>query len=109
MKNKRYNYKKKKSIIKRLQGILFVGTCLVILTVYFNIVAENYSVTGSTTDEYTTVKIHEGENLWSIASRIKKDDTDIREAIYEITKANNISANDIAAGMELKIPISIYK
>lgn len=45
------------------------------------------------------------ERLWDIAEQYKKENQDIREYIYEITKLNNMDSATIYPGQVLKIII----
>ena len=51
--------------------------------------------------------VDNGETLWSIANNYKSEDTDVREAIYMICQANDISADQLQSGMKLVIPYNL--
>ena len=51
-----------------------------------------------------TVEVTAGDTVWDIAEHFKSDDTDTREAVYEICQANDIPDGSIQSGMILTIP-----
>ena len=54
---------------------------------------------------YTSVEIHAGDTLWSIASDYITDDYEnIDEYINEVCEINHISANEIHSGQYITIP-----
>lgn len=63
--------------------------------------------TALTKHEYATEYVEYGETLWDIANEHKSDETNIREAVYEICKANDIKADQLQAGMTIVIPDTI--
>lgn len=52
----------------------------------------------------TAVTIIEGDTLWDMAETYKKDDTDIRKAIYTIKEVNNLQGSELQPGTEIYIP-----
>lgn len=54
---------------------------------------------------YTSIEIHAGDTLWSIASDYITDDyEDMDEYIKEVCEMNHISGNEIHSGQYLTIP-----
>ena len=53
------------------------------------------------------IEVVSGDTLWDIANDYKSNKTDTRYAVYQICKANNISASDLQPGMIITIPDSI--
>lgn len=53
------------------------------------------------------IEVVSGDTLWNIAGHYKSEDKDIREAIYEICIANDITDGNINEGMVLSIPENI--
>ncbi|MBR3888283.1 MAG: LysM peptidoglycan-binding domain-containing protein [Clostridia bacterium] len=51
--------------------------------------------------EYATIVVAEGETLWSIASSLEGN---VRENIYNIKEANNLTSSIIYVGQELLVP-----
>lgn len=51
-----------------------------------------------------TIEVTAGDTVWDIAEHFKSDDTDTREAVYEICQANDIPDGSIQSGMILTIP-----
>ena len=52
----------------------------------------------------TTVEVASGDTVWDIAGEFKSNNKDIREAVYEICDANDLTDGHIEAGMTLNIP-----
>ncbi|MDD4199893.1 MAG: LysM peptidoglycan-binding domain-containing protein [Eubacteriales bacterium] len=50
------------------------------------------------------IEVAAGETLWNIADRYKSENTDIREAVYLISRVNDISDGYIQEGMMISIP-----
>lgn len=58
-----------------------------------------------TKPQYEYVHVESGDTLWDIAKKHKSDDTDIRKAVFEISKANNdIDASALYPGMVISVP-----
>lgn len=53
------------------------------------------------------VEIMPGDTLWSIAETYMDDSTDVRQAVYWLCKINQISADELYAGMTLQVPQSV--
>ena len=62
-------------------------------------------VSGSTVDKFEYRTVYAGETLWSIASDYNDGSEDIRQTIYDICQANDVTAETLAAGQELVIPL----
>lgn len=60
-----------------------------------------------TKEIYTQVQVASGDTLWTIANTYKDENTDTREAIYEICQINDVDASDLYPGMTLSIPESL--
>lgn len=54
---------------------------------------------------YIKYTVSEGDTLWEIADKFCGDDTDIRDYIYEIRKANNLDSACINIGDVLIVPV----
>lgn len=54
--------------------------------------------------QFKYINVKEGDTLWSLAS-IYMDDIEIRKAIYEISKHNNIQDASIYPGDVIAIPV----
>ncbi len=62
------------------------------------------SVALSKPADQITVEVSDGDTVWEIARAYKKDNTDIREAVYKICKVNDLTDGQIYDGMTLTIP-----
>ena len=96
--NKRYRIKSKARFITFIVMITF----MIIGGISF--LTGSDESTATTVDEYTTYTVGYGDTLWGIADQFKDDDTDVRKAVFVISKTNDIKAEDLQPGMELLIP-----
>ena len=62
------------------------------------------SVYGYKPPRYKILRVTQGDTLWAIGESYKAN-CDIREYIFEVKKANNLSDSDIYPGMNLKLPV----
>ena len=53
---------------------------------------------------FTTISVHPGDTLWSIAAARTSSDGDVQETIDRITEANHLSGAALQAGEHLRIP-----
>ncbi len=56
---------------------------------------------------YSTVEVSAGDSLWTIAKDNYPQIEDVRSAVREITRANNLSSSTLTVGQELRLPDSI--
>jgi len=56
--------------------------------------------------QFKYINVKEGDTLWSIASDYA-DNREIRQVIYEISKANNIHNASIYPGDVIKVPLTV--
>ncbi len=100
-KRKKYRIKSKFRFITSM--IIIIGLCA----------AGAAALTGLSTslaltkEIYTQVQVASGDTLWTIANTYKDENTDTREAIYEICQINDVDASDLYPGMTLSIPESL--
>lgn len=83
---------------------------IILISIALTFFLKDTTVYGSDKKEtYKIVIVQKGDTLWSITSNNCNSYSDIRKAIYEIKKFNNIASADIYPGQELKIPVKLYK
>jgi len=80
---------------------IFIGLILVIAVSLISVV----TVYGYKTPQYKVISVRNGDTLWSIATKYIKSG-DVRENVYKLQTANNLSGTDIYFGMEIRIPVS---
>ena len=85
---------------------LFIIISLLIIIGSITMFFRPIYVAGSTEPEFDTIKVKHGDTLWSIASIYADENTDMRMFIYDISKLNGITGNEIIPGQELKIPLN---
>ncbi len=95
---------KRYKVKSRFRFTIFVALLLVLNIMAMNTMLGFDNASGLTRCSYTTIQVHAGDTLWSIAEKYMPADMDIREAVYKIGQINSVSADTLQAGMELKIP-----
>ena len=55
--------------------------------------------------EYMDVEVKSGDTLWNIAQDYMPDDMDTRKAVFKLCSLNDISADQLYAGMTIQVPI----
>ncbi|MEO7038762.1 MAG: LysM peptidoglycan-binding domain-containing protein [Candidatus Elarobacter sp.] len=53
---------------------------------------------------YTTVTVHRGETLWSLAERKTRANGDIQSTVDQILGANHLATADLHVGQHLRVP-----
>ncbi|KPU44838.1 cell division suppressor protein YneA [Oxobacter pfennigii] len=66
-------------------------------------------VHGNAKVEYATITVEKGDTLWYIVKKNCENYKDIRKAIYDIKKVNNLTSSNIIWGQEIKIPLKMLK
>jgi len=62
------------------------------------------TVHAAPTVAYTTVTVHPGDSLWTLASRGTPSGGDVQATVDDIIAANHLSGAAIAPGQHLRIP-----
>lgn len=57
--------------------------------------------------DYVTVQVEPGDTLWDIAKEYKDDRVEMRDAVYAICELNDITADEVQAGMQLTVPVTL--
>jgi nucleoid-associated protein YgaU len=97
-KRKKYRIKSKFRFITSLVIMAAIVICI------FGAVTGLSVSTALTKPQYTNVTITAGDTLWDIAETYMADDMDVRKAVYELCKYNDINASDLTPGMVIKVP-----
>lgn len=87
--------------IKNTKRFILSLTLLFVLISFLCSMVTN-KVFSYTMPEYKTIKISQGDTLWSIASKLEGN---VSENIYQIKKANSLQNSCIYIGQELLVPI----
>lgn len=91
----------KKYVLKnRRRFYIFIMLVSITLSCIFFASAVNGADTNAA---YTTVTVEKGDTLWDLAKEYSKKG-DIRQYIYKIEKANNLTDSTIFEGDILKLP-----
>lgn len=93
-------------INNRIRFTLFVMLTIILLTAFANFALGLNTADSSTIIDYTEVKVSYGDTLWSIADTYMSDYSDIRKAVHELCRINDITASELYAGMTILVPIN---
>lgn len=92
-------------INSRTRFTLFVVIAIILLTTIVNFTLGLNTASSSTAKEYREIEISSGDTLWHIAETYMSDNSDIREAVYELCQLNDMSADQLHAGMTILVPV----
>jgi hypothetical protein len=79
---------------------------IILLTTVMNFALGLNTADSLTYVEYMNLEIMSGDTLWSIAETYMSDSIDIRVSVYELCRINNISADQLQAGMTIQVPVA---
>ena len=99
------NLMKNYRIANRLRFTVFVVLTIIIFTTVVNFALGLSTASSSTFDEYINVEIKSGDTLWNIAQTYMSNEVDTRKAVYQLCSLNDISADELYAGMIIQVPI----
>ena len=94
-------------IVKPVRFFFFVliVTMAVIFTGY-SMIGAGHTAEAAAKTEFAKVIIQENDTLWDIAETYNPDcNMDIRDAVYDICRINNIKASDIHPGDVIYVPV----
>lgn len=92
-------------ITSRFRFTVFVVLTIILLTTIINFALGLNTAASLTVQEYMDVKIQSGDTLWNIAQTYMPDNMDTRKAVYQLCSINDISADQLYAGMTIQVPI----
>ncbi|MDD7216410.1 MAG: LysM peptidoglycan-binding domain-containing protein [Firmicutes bacterium] len=92
-------------IKSRFRFTVFVVLTIVLMTTAANFALGLNTAASSTVQEYMDVEIKSGDTLWNIAETYMPDNMDTRKAVYQICSLNDISADELYAGMTIQVPV----
>lgn len=88
--------------LNRFKRFIFMSVLLISFLAFASMTT--FKAYSKNIPQFDYIRVREGDTLWSIASATMKD-KEIRKAIYEISKLNNIQDASIYPGDIIKIPI----
>lgn len=88
--------------VNRFKRFVFISILLISIIIF----ASSLTLNAYSKDipQFKYINVQEGDTLWSIASNYMSN-KDIREAIYEIARHNNIQDASIYPGDIIAIPV----
>lgn len=100
-------------IVSRTRFIAFTAACCLLLSALVLALTGSGFAKGESRPEYRIVTVEEGDTLWGIARCAAEDPSlegrlsgDLRRLVYEISKENDVTAEDLMPGMTLRIPLA---
>lgn len=93
-------------VANRFRFTVFVTIMIILITTLVNFALGLNTAESLTYVEYMDLEIMSGDTLWSIAETYMSDADDIRVAVYELCKLNDISADQLQAGMTIQVPVA---
>ena len=99
--------KKKYRIKSRPRFIISVTIMAGLIIAGFSFITGLDETTALEKTKYTEIEVVSGDTLWNIASDYKDNDTDPRDAVYRISRINDVKASELEPGMILKIPADL--
>ena len=93
-------------VANRFRFTVFVTIMIILITTLVNFALGLNTAESLTYVEYMDLEIMSGDTLWSIAETYMSDSDDIRVAVYELCKINDISADQLQAGMTIQVPVA---
>ena len=93
-------------VANRFRFTVFVTIMIILITTLVNFTLGLNTAESLTYVEYMDLEIMSGDTLWSIAETYMSDSDDIRVAVYELCKINDISADQLQAGMTIQVPVA---
>ena len=92
-------------ISNRFRFTVFVVLTIILLTTVINFALGLNTAASLTVQEYMDLEVNSGDTLWNIAQDDMPDDMDTRKAVFKLCSLNDISADQLYAGMTIQVPI----
>ena len=96
--------RKRKSYKLRFRGAVLI--MIIAFSAVFGAISAQAADDPADLSQLKAVYVVEGDTLWSLIDEHYHTDNDIREAIYQVKKINNMESSDLMPGQVLYIPIS---
>lgn len=99
--------KKHYKIVSIPRFTVFVITCTLILTLTMIFAVNFFRANAESEPVYKNVTVQQGDSLWTIAKEQYGGGADIRQAVYEIRQANDLTSSSLREGQIIRIPESV--
>ena len=94
------------TIVNPFRFFVFVLVCSMLSIFAVYAVSGSGKADAASLTKYTMIKIQDDDTLWNIVETYNPDgNVDIRSALYDLYKINDISADSIKPGDELLVPL----
>ena len=101
----RRTIKKKNRIYSKTRFCIFIITIFLLTFLAIGLLVNLEPAAGAEKNEYKIVKIQSGDTLWKIAQTYTPEGMDIRDYIYVICDANEMTSKTIYPDQDLILPI----
>lgn len=94
---------------RKIYKLRFRGVVVILIIALSAVFGAISAQAADNPDDLTALKavyVVEGDTLWSLVDQHYDTDDDIREAIYQVKKINNIESSDLMPGEVIYIPLS---
>ncbi|MBR5315192.1 MAG: LysM peptidoglycan-binding domain-containing protein [Firmicutes bacterium] len=96
---------KKYRITSKFRFTMFlVVMILCLMTVVGTLLGLN-TVNSASLNQYNHVQVEAGDTIWNIACEYAPDNMDVRKVVHDICDVNGISADELAAGSKIIVPV----
>ena len=85
--------------------IIFVALTIILSVMFTNTLLGLNDARSFTEQEYIVIEVMYGDTLWNIAQTYMQGYGDIRRAVHELRRINDIAAHELKAGQVLKVPV----
>ncbi len=84
--------------------VLWLSSWAIILVLVFVYVLPQRGALAESERQFVIATVSRGDTIWDIATRMARDDADIRRVVFDIRQANNLMTTTVMPGETLKIP-----
>lgn len=93
-------------VANRFRFTVFVVLMIILLTTVANFALGFGTADSLTKVEYMDLEVVSGDTLWNIAQTYMSDVPDVRQAVHQLCQINDITADQLCAGMTIQVPVA---
>jgi len=97
--------KKKYRIASKFRFTMFLVILFLCLITATGTALGFNTVSSASLEQYNIVNVEHGDTLWNIACEYGPDHMDVRQIVHDICDVNEISADQLAAGSKIIVPV----
>ncbi|MGL4485173.1 MAG: LysM peptidoglycan-binding domain-containing protein [Anaerovoracaceae bacterium] len=96
---------KKYRLANRKRFGIFISTVMLVLSIgIFAGLSFTNSAAADTVPKSISVEVNTGDTIWDYAAEYLPDNIDLRDGVFMIKEANNLSTVELTPGQTIKIP-----